>query len=40
MSYTMKVSKEFLGLMKLEAKKREMTVAGFIRFCIFEFLNK
>jgi hypothetical protein len=40
MTFTMKASKEFLDTIKSEAKKREMTVAGFIRFCVFEFINK
>jgi hypothetical protein len=40
MSFTFKTSKEFLETLRSESKKREMTVAGFIRFCVFEFINK
>ena len=40
MSFTFKASKEFLSTLRVEAAKREMSVSGFIRFCVFEFINK
>lgn len=40
MSFTMKVSAEFIALVKEEARKREMSVSAFVRHCIYEFINK